>query len=358
MPYALNLFNLIPGREDQYRRYSVLAGKIIYGLGGQVIVAGERPLRHLHGDIERRHMIVVEFPSHSAFQQFFDAAERQGIHELREGATTDYLWTLFERWDLRAWVKQSGVEAPEQKAASRGARDAAARRPLVLLPGLLCDRALWRPQIDALSDICQPWVGDLTRDDTIGEMAARILAEAPSKSFALAALSMGGYVAMEIMRQAPQRVQRVALLDTRAGLDTPEETERRHELIRLAQTERGFTPITGRMLPVLIHPARARDEALVAVIREMAERTGVDGYVRQQRAIMSRPDFRPYLMQIQCPTIVLCGRDDALTPVAMHDEMARLIPSARLVIVEQCGHLSTLERPVEVNAALRDWLAE
>jgi pimeloyl-ACP methyl ester carboxylesterase len=230
--------------------------------------------------------------------------------------------------------------------------------PLVLLPGLLCDHALWAPQVDALSDICQTWVGELTRDDTIAEMAARILAEAPFESFALAALSMGGYVAMEIMREAPQRVMRLALLDTRARLDTAEETQRRHELIRLAQTERGFTPITSRMLPVLIHPARASDEALVGVIREMAERTGVEGYVRQQRAIMSRPNFRPYLVEIRCPTMVLCGRDDVLTPVALHDEMARLIPSARLVIVEQCGHLSTLERPVEVNAALRDWLAE
>src|ERR1700674_4481312 len=134
MPYALNLFNLIPGKEDQYRRYSMLAGKIIYGLGGRVIAAGRTPLRHLHGDIERRHMIVVEFPSESAFQQFFDEAQRQGIHELREGATTDYLWTLFERWDLRAWVRQSGADALEQKAASRAAHGDAAQLPLVLLP--------------------------------------------------------------------------------------------------------------------------------------------------------------------------------------------------------------------------------
>lgn len=229
--------------------------------------------------------------------------------------------------------------------------------PLVLLPGLLCDHALWAPQIDFLSDTCETWVAELTRDDTIGGMAARVLAEAPYERFALAALSMGGYVAMEIMRQAPQRVIRLALLDTRARLDTPEETQRRHELIRLAQTERAFTPITNRMLPVLIHPARATDAALIGVIRAMADRTGVEGYIRQQQAIMSRPDFRPYLTQIRCPTLVLCGRDDALTPVELHDEIAHLIPAARFVIIEQCGHLSTLERPVEVNTALRDWLA-
>jgi pimeloyl-ACP methyl ester carboxylesterase len=110
------------------------------------------------------------------------------------------------------------------------------------------------------------------------------------------------------------------------------------------------------MLPVLVHPARARDELLVRVIREMAERIGVEAYLRHQKAIMSRPDFRPELHRIECPTLVLCGRQDALTPLEKHEEIARLIPTARLVIIEQCGHLSTLERPYEVNVALRDWL--
>jgi pimeloyl-ACP methyl ester carboxylesterase len=230
------------------------------------------------------------------------------------------------------------------------------RPHLVLLPGLLCDYALWKPQMAALSDICVPWVADLTRDDSIAAMAARVLAEAPAQRFALAGLSMGGYVAMEIMRQAPQRVTRLALLDTRATLDTPEETARRHELIRLAQTERGFIPITTRMLPLLVHPARAKDEPLVRVIREMAERIGVEAYLRHQQAIMSRSDLRPELPRIGCPTVVLCGREDALTQLEMHEEMARLIPTARLVVIEQCGHLSTLERPIEVNTALRNWL--
>ena len=230
------------------------------------------------------------------------------------------------------------------------------RPSLVLLPGLLCDRALWEPQIAALSDACVPWVADLTRDDNFPSMAARVLAEAPAQRFALAGLSMGGYVAMEIMRQAPQRVTRLALLDTRSTLDAPEETARRHELMRLAQTERGFTPITTRMLPLLVHPARARDEPLVRVIREMAERIGVEAYLRHQNAIMWRPDFRPALRRIECPTLVLCGRQDALTPLEKHEEIVRLIPTARLAIIERCGHLSTLERPYEVNVALRNWL--
>ena len=231
------------------------------------------------------------------------------------------------------------------------------RPHLLMLPGLLCDHALWEPQIVALSDVCVPWVADLTRDDSFPSMAARVLAEAPAQYFALAGLSMGGYVAMEIMRQAPERVTRLALLDTRATLDTPEETARRHELMRLAQTERGFTPITTRMLPLLVHPARVEDEPLVRIIRDMAERIGAKVYVRHQNAIMSRPDFRPELRHIGCPTLVLCGRQDVLTPLEKHEEIARMIPTSRLVVIEQCGHLSTLERPYEVTVALRDWLS-
>ena len=105
MVYALNVFNLVPGKENDYRTYSVLAGKIIYGFGGKVVAGGWQPIRRLHEDRERRQMIVVEFPSEAMFQQFIDEAERQDIHHLRENACTDYIWTLYEPWDLRAWVK-------------------------------------------------------------------------------------------------------------------------------------------------------------------------------------------------------------------------------------------------------------
>ena len=172
----------------------------------------------------------------------------------------------------------------------------------------------------------------------------------------LAALSMGGYVAQEIVRQAPRRVERLALLDTRARPDEPEETQRRHALMELAQQEGGFAPVTKRLLPLLVHPARVQDEPLVRTIREMAERVGLPAYLRQQRAIMGRPDFRPLLAAIRCPTLVLCGRQDALTPLAFHQEIAAAIPAAELKVIEACGHLSTLERPTEVNAALRAWL--
>jgi uncharacterized protein (DUF1330 family) len=105
MVYALNVFNFVPGRENEYREYSVKIGKIIYGLGGRVVASGWKPIRKLHGDVERRHMIVVEFPSEDAFQAMLDEGEKQDVHHLRENATMDYIWTLYEPWDLRSWVK-------------------------------------------------------------------------------------------------------------------------------------------------------------------------------------------------------------------------------------------------------------
>ncbi|HWH48111.1 MAG TPA: alpha/beta fold hydrolase [Burkholderiales bacterium] len=229
-------------------------------------------------------------------------------------------------------------------------------QPLVLLPGLLCDAALWEPQLSALADVARFWVPDLTGYESMKELGESVLRDAPWQEFTLAGLSMGGYVALEVMRQAPQRVTRLALLDTRARPETPEETDRRRQLMKLAQTERGFTPVTSRMLPLMLHPSRVKDTQLTKTIREMAERTGVEGYLRQQRAIISRPDFRPGLAKIECPALVLCGRQDQLTPLECSEEMAAQIPGAKLVVVEECGHLSTLERPAVVNAALRGWL--
>jgi pimeloyl-ACP methyl ester carboxylesterase len=229
---------------------------------------------------------------------------------------------------------------------------------LVLIPGLLCDAALWEPQIEALGDVAACWVADVTRDETMRALAARVLSEAPPGRFALAGLSMGGYVALEVMRQAPERVERLALLDTSARPDTPERTQQREAFIALARRERGFAPITRVMLPLMIHPTRLQDEPLVRAIRDMADRVGIEGYVRQQKAIISRPDSRPSLPAIACPTLVLCGREDALTPLEGHEEIARLVRGASLVIVERCGHMSTMERPAEVAAAMRAWLGQ
>ncbi|MGD1878527.1 MAG: alpha/beta fold hydrolase [Kiloniellaceae bacterium] len=226
--------------------------------------------------------------------------------------------------------------------------------PLALLPGLLCDAALWQPQIDALSDIADCRVADLTRHDTTATMAESVL-EAMPERFALASLSMGGYVALEIMAQAPERVVRLALLDTRAQTDSEETAARRRGLIELAEKGQ-FKGVTPRLLPQFIHTARLDDAALTGTVQGMAERVGKEAFIRQQRAIMSRRDHGATLVTIHVPTLVLCGREDVLTPLADHQAMAAGIANARLVVIEDCGHLSTLERPAEVNAALRRWL--
>lgn len=223
---------------------------------------------------------------------------------------------------------------------------------LVLLPGLLCDRALWQPQIEALSSRAAIMVGDLTQDASMADMAARVLALAPAR-FALAGLSMGGYVAFEIMRRAPERVERLALLDTSARPDDETAMRRRRALIHLAEIGE-FKGVTPKLLPQWVHPDHA--DALAATVGAMTQRVGRDAFIRQQTAIMTRPDSRPGLSRIDCPTLVLCGRQDQATPLDRHVEIAADIPNARLVVIEHCGHLSTLERPGEVNAALIAWL--
>jgi pimeloyl-ACP methyl ester carboxylesterase len=232
----------------------------------------------------------------------------------------------------------------------------AQKTPLVLLPGLLCDGTLWRSQIAALGEIAECWVADLAQDDSLAAMARRLLAAAAPR-FALAGLSMGGYCAFEVMRQAPERVERLALLDTGARADTPEQTSRRRGLIELA--EKGeFKGVTPRLLPLFLHPDRLKDEALVGEVSAMAARVGKDAFLRQQKAIMGRIDSRPSLARIACPTLVLCGRQDALTPLALHEEMVSLIRGARLDVIDHCGHLSTMERPEAVTAELRQWLTD
>jgi pimeloyl-ACP methyl ester carboxylesterase len=225
---------------------------------------------------------------------------------------------------------------------------------LVLLPGLLCDEALWRPQIDAFSGQVDCRVPDLTQADSMADLARSVLAWAPPR-FALAGLSMGGYVALEIMRQAPNRVELLALLDTSGRPDSSEQTDRRHALLELSR-QGSFKGVTPRLLPQLIHPDRLQDRALTSVVMGMAERVGQEAFVRQQTAIIQRSDSLPSLGRISCPTLVLCGRQDVLTPLDRAQELAEGIAGARLRVIEDCGHLSTLERPDAVNQALRDWL--
>lgn len=227
--------------------------------------------------------------------------------------------------------------------------------PLVLVPGLNCTGLLFAPQVAAFGAERPVSIADHREGETIEAIARQLLKEAPPR-FALAGLSMGGYVALEVMRQAPGRVDRLALLDTRASPDSPEDREVRHVTIRLAETGR-FDDIHAALWPRLVHLSRLRDGALEAGVRAMGEATGPRVFVRQQKAVMSRRDFRPGLGAIACPTLVLVGDQDAITPPFMAEDMAAAIPGARLVVVPDCGHLSTLERPEAVNAALAAWLA-
>ncbi len=226
--------------------------------------------------------------------------------------------------------------------------------PLLLIPGLNCTAALWADQVAELGAGRAVMVADHGGHETIAAIAAAILADAPPR-FALAGLSMGGYVAMEILRVAPGRVDRLALLDTRADADAPEQSEVRRQLIEI--TERGgFAKIAAMQYPRLVAPARLDDEALQARVRAMADATGPDAFVRQQKAILTRIDSRPSLAAIGCPATVIVGEDDQLTPPDLARDMAERIPGARLVVLPGAGHLSPLETPAAVTAALRDWL--
>jgi pimeloyl-ACP methyl ester carboxylesterase len=227
--------------------------------------------------------------------------------------------------------------------------------PLVLIPGLSCDARLYAPQWPALAPGRPILVAQHDRDENLGDIAERLLAVAPAR-FALCGLSMGGYAAFEVMRRAPERVTRLALLDTSAKPATPETNAPREQMIALAQ-KGAFDNVTTLLWQRLVAPARLSDEALRLDVRSMAEAVGADGFVRQQRAIMGRPDSRPGLGAIRVPTLVLVGEEDLITPPTEAREIAAGIGAgARLVTLPGCGHLATLEQPEAVTRALLAWL--
>ncbi len=226
--------------------------------------------------------------------------------------------------------------------------------PIVLIPGLTCSARLYADQIPALWRFGPVTVADHTRDDSMAAIARRILMTAPPR-FALAGLSMGGYIAFEIMRQAPERVAKLALLDTGARIETPEQTERRKLVIALAKSGR-YAEVPDIAFPLYVHRNRHNDAGLKQIVRMMAAETGVEAYLRQQQAIMSRPDSRPGLGAIKCPTLVLVGDADEATPPELAREIAGAIRGARLAVIADCAHLSTLEQPEKVTAALIEWM--
>ncbi len=228
------------------------------------------------------------------------------------------------------------------------------KQPLLLVPGLNCTNELYARQLDALSDVASMSVADHTRHDSMTEIATAVLATAPAQ-FALVGLSMGGYIAMEIIHQAPARVTRLALLDTSTRSDRPQQAEQRQSLITLAKTK-GMQALSDVLLPHLLHPDHLSNAGLTDVIHRMALDTGVEAFVRQQTAITGRPDNRPLMAKIACPTLIVVGAEDQITPLKVAREVADGIAGSRLEIIANCGHLPTLEQPEALNACLREWL--
>ncbi|OIQ89363.1 3-oxoadipate enol-lactonase 2 [mine drainage metagenome] len=226
--------------------------------------------------------------------------------------------------------------------------------PLLLCPGLLNDAFLWRHQVEHLADLAVPRVMDLTREREIAALAERLLAEAPPR-FALAGLSMGGYVAFEILRRAPERVAKLALVNTSARPDSAESAARRHQLMEIARRG-GFDKLPRQILEGQLAPASFADASLLAAALGMAGRVGAEGFINQQTAILSRPDSRPTLAAIRCPTLVIGGAQDSLTTPAIMAEIADGIKGAAFTLIEGAGHLTPLEQPVAVTALLRLWL--
>ena len=226
--------------------------------------------------------------------------------------------------------------------------------PVVLIPGLLASPRMYAAQIPHLWRSGPVTIADHTRDDNMSALARRILATAPAR-FALAGLSMGGYICFEILRQAPERVVRLALLDTSARPDTPEQGAARREQMALAWGGR-FPEVVDTLFPRLVHRERRSDAELREVFGRMAEEVGPAGFVRQQTANMGRSDSRPMLTSVGQRTLVLVGDGDELTPPERAAEIAGGIAGAQLVTVPQCGHLSTLEQPEDVSRALVEWL--
>jgi pimeloyl-ACP methyl ester carboxylesterase len=224
---------------------------------------------------------------------------------------------------------------------------------LLLVPGLVCDAAVWRHQVAHLADIAKISVPPVTQGDTIVMMARIVLDAAPQK-FALAGFSMGGYIALEILRQAPERVTRLALLDTSARADTPQKAAWRRTAV--ATCERGeFATVIEGMMPILLHPDQ-QNGPRPQFVREMVARVGVEAFVRRHRVIGMRQDSRELLRAAKISVRAICGRQDGMSTIAEHVEIAELAPHGRFSIIEQCGHMTILERPQATTALLRDWL--
>ncbi|HET9578897.1 MAG TPA: alpha/beta hydrolase [Usitatibacter sp.] len=225
---------------------------------------------------------------------------------------------------------------------------------VLLLPGLLEDADAFEELIGGTRDIAVTIVADMTRADTIPGLAREALRQAPQGPLLVAGHSMGGYVALEIMRQAPERVARLALLNTHARPDTPESIDNRRRLMALADSD--FEGVVNTLMPRLMTGEHLQDPVLTGIVAAMAHGVGKEAFKRQESAIIGRIDSRPHLKAIRCPTQVLAARNDAIMPVEILEELANGIPGAKLDVVEDCGHMAPIERPPEVTRIMRNWI--
>ena len=231
---------------------------------------------------------------------------------------------------------------------------------VALLPGLVCDAAVWEHARAALAprvDVHIPQYGEL---DSLGAMAEKVLAELPG-NFAVAGHSMGGRIALEVQRRAPERITGIALLDTGAQSLAPgdagaREAAGRHELLAIARTQ-GMAAMAARWVQGMVYPPRLAEQPLISGIIDMFARSSAVVFAAQIRALLARPDATSVLDAIRCPALVLCGADDSWAPASRHREMAARIRNATLTVVPECGHMCTLERPDAVTRALLDWHA-
>jgi pimeloyl-ACP methyl ester carboxylesterase len=230
---------------------------------------------------------------------------------------------------------------------------------LILVPGLLCDEAVWEHQTRELRSIADITIANHGSFDSFTAMASAIIDFAPPR-FALAGHSMGGRVVLEVFRRCPQRITGIALMDTactprKTGFDGEQEAVQRYRLLEIARNE-GMRAMGIEWSQRMVHPDRLADAKLMNSILDMIERKTPEIFAAQIKALLERPDARSLLPEIQCPALILVGREDSWSVLAHHKEMAAAIPHGRLVVIENCGHMSTMERPAEVTLALREWL--
>lgn len=226
--------------------------------------------------------------------------------------------------------------------------------PLILLPGMLCDARLWAHQVAALGGVTRIDIPVFHDQDSLEAMAECVLADAPER-FALGGLSMGGYIAFEILRRAPERVVKLALVATSAHADTPEQTRVRRGLLQLAKKGR-FKGVTPKLLPTLIHHGWLGEEALTDTIMDMAETLGHEAFIHQETAVMHRRDTRDVAARYTGKTLIICGKQDQRTPPELSEEMHALLPNSELHLLDECGHLPPMEQAEQTTELMRGWL--